>query len=237
VRLQGRIGRTARFWDSTVGKKMVMAVSGLIMAGFLITHVSANLLAFLGPDHINGYSRFLHATPEILWPARLVLLVSVVAHTTAAVQLTRLSRSARPLPYTVVEPQVATFAARTIRWFAVLLAVFIVVHLLHFTTGTLLPGFVEGDPYTNLVLAFTTQPAMTILYLGMMIVVALHLYHGAWSAVRTLGLSRPRADPFSRPVATLLAVLFWLGFSAVPLGIIAGVIAGEYRGGAVAAQR
>ena len=214
----------ARFWSSTVGKKIVMATTGLIMAGFLVTHMSANLLAYAGPDEINGYSRFLHSVPELLWPVRIVLLVSVILHAVSAYQLARASRQARPVGYARREPQVSTFAARTIRWFSILLALFIVLHLLHFTTGTLLPGFVEGDPYRNLVVGFTTQKAMAVFYIAMMIVLGLHIYHGTWSAIRTLGLSRPKPNPFVRPVATVLALALWLGFTAVPVGVLLGVI-------------
>lgn len=214
----------ARFWSSTVGKKVVMAVSGLVMAGFLVTHMTANLMAYLGPDGINTYSRFLHATPELLWPARLVLLAAVVLHATSAYQLTRMSAAARPVGYALRVNQTSTFASRTIRWFSVLVALFIVIHLLHFTTGTLLPGFAEGNPYANLVLAFSTQRGMAAFYLVMMIVIGLHLYHGAWSSIRTLGLSRPKVNPLVRPVATILAIALWLGFSAVPLGVLTGLI-------------
>jgi succinate dehydrogenase / fumarate reductase cytochrome b subunit len=216
--------RLSRFWASTVGKKIVMAATGLIMAGFLVVHMTGNMLAFLGASYINDYSHFLHAVPEVLWPARAVLLLSVVLHATAAWQLARIKGEARPVGYERFEPQVATLASRTIRWFSLLVALFIVIHLLHFTTGTLLPGFVDGDPYTNLVTAFRTQRGMAAFYLVMMIVIGLHLYHGTWSAIRTLGLSRPRPNPLVRPVATILAVGLWLGFSAVPLGVLTGVL-------------
>jgi succinate dehydrogenase cytochrome b subunit len=226
-----------RFWVSTVGKKIVMAVTGLIMLGFLVTHATANLLAYLGPDSINSYSRFLHQTPEVLWPARIVLLVSVVLHVTAAMQLTAASRAARPTGYELRESQIATFASRSIRWLSILLAVFIVVHLLHFTGGQLLTGFQERNPYANVVLAFTTQPVMIGFYLVMMVVVGLHVYHGAWSSIRTLGLSRPRGRPTSRPVAAVLAVALWLAFSLVPLGVALGVIRAAGPAPIVSAQR
>lgn len=201
-----------------------MAVSGLMMAGFLVIHMTANLLAYAGPEHINAYSRFLHNVPELLWGARLALLAALVVHVTSAILLTRVSAAARPVGYDQREAQVATIAARTIRWLSVLLALFIVLHLLHFTTGTLLPGFAEGDPYANLVNAFSTQRWAAAFYLVMMVVVGLHLYHGTWSAIRTLGLSRPRRNPFSRPVATVLAVALWLGFTAVPVGVLLGLV-------------
>jgi succinate dehydrogenase / fumarate reductase cytochrome b subunit len=219
-----RRGRLATFALSTVGQKIAMAVSGLLMAGFLVMHMTANLLAYAGPEHINAYSKFLHDVPELLWAARAGLLVALIVHVTSAIQLTRVSAAARPLGYDRREPQVATIAARTIRWLSILMALFIVVHLLHFTTGTLLPGFAEGDPYANLVNAFTAQRWAAAFYIVMMVVVGLHLYHGTWSAIRTLGLSRPRRNPFSRPVATVLAVSLWLGFTAVPVGVLLGLV-------------
>jgi succinate dehydrogenase / fumarate reductase cytochrome b subunit len=229
-------GRLAQFVASTVGKKLMMAATGLIMAGFLVVHATANLLAFAGPEHINAYSAFLHNVPELLWTARAVLLASVIVHAVSAFQLTRVSAQARPDAYDTRESQIATVASRTIRWFSILLALFIVIHLLHLTTGDLLPGFVEGNPYANLVTAFGGQRLMAAFYLVMMIVVGLHLYHGTWSAIRTLGLSRPRPNPFVRPVATVLAVALWLGFSAVPLGVLIGAIGPETAAATAAAS-
>lgn len=217
-------GRTVTFATSTVGKKIAMATTGLIMAGFLVMHMTANLLAFAGPEHINAYARFLRSVPELLWPLRVVLLASVIVHAISAFQLSRAGAEARPVGYAMREPQIATIASRTIRWLSILVALFIVVHLLHFTTGTLLPGFVHLDPYANLVNAFRTQRFMAAFYIVMMVVIGLHLYHGAWSAIRTLGLSRPRRNPFSRPFATILAVGLWLGFTAIPVAVLLGWI-------------
>lgn len=217
-------GRLGSFVASTVGKKIAMAVTGLIMAGFLVMHMTANLLAFAGPEHINAYARFLRSVPELLWAVRGTLIVSVIVHAVSAFQLARLGSSARPVDYEMREPQIATIASRTIRWLSVLLAMFIVIHLLHFTTGTLLPGFIHLDPYANLVLAFRTQWFMAVFYIVMMIVLGLHLYHGTWSAIRTLGLSRPRRNPFTRPVATVLAIALWAGFTAVPVAVLLGLI-------------
>ena len=220
-------GRVASFASSTVGRKIAMAVTGLIMAGFLVVHMTANLLAFAGPEHINAYARFLRSVPELLWLVRAVLVISVIVHAISAFQLARAGAEARPVGYAMREPQIATIASRTIRWLSILLALFIVVHLLHFTTGTLLPGFVHLDPYANLVLAFRSQRFMAVFYIAMMIVLGLHLYHGTWSAVRALGLSRPRRNPFSRPFATVFAVALWLGFTAVPVAVLFGWIGGQ----------
>jgi succinate dehydrogenase / fumarate reductase cytochrome b subunit len=226
-----------RFWDSTIGKKVVMAVSGLIMAGFLVTHMTANLLSFGGAAEINAYSAFLHRAPEILWPARAVLLASLILHVTSAYQLTRLSNAARPVPYTKREAQAATIAARTIRWGGVLLAVFIVYHLLHFTLGTVHPDFREGDPYANIVTGFSSQRGIAAFYIVMMMVLGLHLYHGFWSAIRTLGLARPSNQPQRRRLAAALAIALWLGFTAVPVGVLLGLLPGSGASNAISVSR
>src|SRR5678816_1071673 len=121
-------GRLGAFASSTVGKKFAMAVTGLIMAGFLVVHMTANLLAFAGPEHINAYARFLRSVPELLWLVRATLVVSVIVHATSAWQLARLGTAARPVDYEIRDPQIATIASRTIRWLSILLAMFIVIH-------------------------------------------------------------------------------------------------------------
>src|SRR2546430_5569152 len=134
------MGRLRRFYGSMVGKKVIMGVTGLIGIGFVILHSLGNLLVFRGPAAINSYSHFLKSTGELLWTLRIVLIAAVVLHVVAAVQLTRQSRSARPIGYTKLEPQVATIASRTMRWGGALLLIFIILHILHFTTGTIKPG-------------------------------------------------------------------------------------------------
>ena len=149
------MNRVLALWHTSVGKKAVMAVTGIIMVAYLITHVLANLLVFQGPDQINRYSRLLHGTGGALWAARLVLLVALVLHIVAAVQLTARRRAARPVGYAGGrEAQVSTFASRTIRWGGGLILVFLVYHILHFTLGTVHPSFVEGDPYHNVATGF-----------------------------------------------------------------------------------
>jgi succinate dehydrogenase / fumarate reductase cytochrome b subunit len=219
-----RPGRLRRFWNSTIGKKIVMAVTGLMWVGFLVIHMSGNLLAFAGAASLNHYARLLRTIPELLWLARGGLAAAIVLHMISALQLTLASRAARPNGYSEREPQVSTIASRTIRWGGVLIIVFLVYHLLHFTLGTVHPSFVEGDVYGNVVRAFTSQKGVAAIYLLMMIVVGLHLYHGTWSAIRTLGLARPQAHPLKRTIATALAVGLWLGFTAVPLGVLLGIL-------------
>jgi succinate dehydrogenase / fumarate reductase cytochrome b subunit len=212
-----------RLWSSSIGKKAVMAASGLVLVAYLISHVLANLLVFDGPDRINRYAALLHGTGMALWGARLVLLVAVTIHIVAAVQLTLRSRSARPDPYAGGrEPQASTIAARTIRWGGALILVFLVYHILHFTTGTFHPDFIELNPYHNLMTGFRS-PWVAGAYLIGMIAVGLHLYHGLWSSGRSLGLSQPSPRPFRRRLALVLAVIVWLGFTAI---VVAGYLGG-----------
>jgi succinate dehydrogenase / fumarate reductase cytochrome b subunit len=216
-------GAMARFWDSSIGKKAVMAVTGLVMVGFLIVHMLGNLQMFEGSLKINEYSAALHRLGALLWLARGVLLVSVVLHVIAAYQLTRRKQVARPVDYADREPQVSTFAVRTIRWGGVLVLIFVVLHLLHFTFGTLHPAFDRKDVYGNVVAAFQIW-WVALLYLIAMVVVGLHLYHGTWSSLRTLGLTRPAANPFRRRTVSVLTWVIYLGFSVIPIAVVARLV-------------
>ena len=214
------------FWQSQVGKKVVMAVTGLIGVGFVIGHMAGNLQMFEGPDKINSYAHFLHGTMgNALWIVRLVLIAAVVLHVTAAVQLTRQKQAARPAAYGYKkwEPQVSTFASRSIRWGGAYLLVWLIFHILHFSARKIFPDYSETDVYGNVVKGFS-HPAVVAGYVVAMFFLALHLYHGAWSSVRTLGLSRPRPRPTSRTVAAAVAIVVSLGFVAVPLAVIFGVV-------------
>lgn len=200
-----------------------MAVTGLAMVAFLILHVLGNLQMFEGPLKINEYSAALRRLGPLLWLARAGLIVSLVLHVIAAYQLTRRKQVARPVGYAEREPQVSTFAARTIRWGGVLVLVFIVLHLMHFTFGNIHPAFDHKDVYGNVIAAFQVW-WIALLYLVAMVVVGLHLYHGTWSSLRTLGLTRPSADPLKRRVVTVLAWAIFLGFSSIPIAVLAGIV-------------
>lgn len=218
------MNRLQLLWKSSVGKKFIMAVTGLIWVVYLITHVLANLLVFQGPAKINAYSAFLHGTGGALWAARLVLIVALVLHVVAAVQLAERRHEARPVGYAAGrEPQVSTVASRSIRWGGALILAFLVYHLLHFTVGTAHPNFVEGDPYHNVVAGFH-NPLVVVFYMIAMAFVGLHLYHGIWSSGRSLGMSPPSPRPLRRTLALALALLVWLGFSVIPIAVYAGVV-------------
>jgi succinate dehydrogenase / fumarate reductase, cytochrome b subunit len=218
------MNRLRLLWDSSAGKKVIMAITGLIMVAYLITHVLANLLVFQGSANINAYSAFLHGTGGALWAARLVLLAALVLHTVAAIQLSGRRFDARPVGYAGGRaPQVSTWASRTIRWGGALILAFLVYHILHFTVGTAHPQFVEGDPYHNVMTGFG-NPVVVVVYVIAVAAVGLHLYHGIWSSGRSLGMSPPSPQPLRRTVALVLALVIWLGFTIIPIAVYAGVI-------------
>ncbi len=216
------MSRLLSFARSTIGLKVLMAVSGLIGIGFVLGHMSGNLLMFKGPEAMQAYAKLLRTSMPLLWAVRLALLAAVVVHAWSAWTLTQRSRAARPQDYAERRPQVSTLAARTMRWGGVLLLGFIVFHLLDLTLGTLNPRFEHLDPYNNVVHSLR-RPAVALLYAAAMAALGLHLYHGAWAAVRTLGLARPSARPLHRTVAVAVAVLVAGGFLIVPVATLAGL--------------
>jgi succinate dehydrogenase cytochrome b subunit len=220
------------FYRSTIGKKIIMAVTGLIGVGFVILHMAGNLQVFVGADKINSYGALLHGPlAELTWLLRIVLIVAVVLHVLMAWQLTQRATAARPVGYHARDPQVSTLASRTMRWGGVLLLVFIVLHILHFTTHRIDPASWSGrtdasghvDVYGNIVASFRIW-WVSAFYIVSMIALGLHLYHGAWASIRTLGHAKPSDHPLKRRIALGVATVIWAGFTLVPLGVIAGII-------------
>jgi succinate dehydrogenase / fumarate reductase, cytochrome b subunit len=221
------------FWSTVIGKKIVMAVTGALLVIFLIGHVLGNLKIFIGPDDINAYARFLREVgqPEfeygqVLWIIRCVLLLCVILHITAAAQLTRMSWQARPTGYRVRQSRESTIASRTMRWGGLLLLVFIVFHILHFTLGVV--GFRQGQyiplgVYENVIAGFSVWP-VSIFYIISMAALCLHLDHGIWSALQTLGWSTSRNEKALKVVSRLIAIAIFIGFISVPVSVMAGWI-------------
>ncbi|GAA4890653.1 succinate dehydrogenase cytochrome b subunit [Streptomyces coeruleoprunus] len=217
------------FWGSTVGKKTVMALSGLILIGYLVAHVLGNLKVFFGPEEFNAYGHWLRTmgAPVLhrewgLWIARVVLLTAVVAHGVAAYQLSRRDLKARPTAY-VHKRRRASYATRTMRWGGVIIALFVVWHLLDLTTLTVNPNAEPGRPYENVVATFSTWYG-NVIYIVAMLAVGLHIRHGFWSAAQTLGAGSARRDRALKTVANTLALILTAGFTAVPVAVLTGVV-------------
>lgn len=218
-----------RFACSNIGLKVLMALTGAVMFGYLIGHVSGNMLVFAGRQKINDYSLFLHHTPSLLWGTRVLLLVSVAVHLWATVRFLQLRGDARPVAYAVKAPHGTTFAARTMYWSGPVILLFVIYHILHLTTGTVHPEF-HVDPatghvdvYQNLVDGFS-RPLASGLYIVGMLAIGIHLSHGIWSLLQTLGINRPNWEPALRCLAVVVAVLLCAGFIAVPVSVLLGIV-------------
>lgn len=217
-------------YRSSVGKKALMAVSGILLAGFVVAHMLGNLKMFQGAQAMDEYAQFLRELgypilPEygVLWIARIALLAAVGVHAVAAFHLWKQSRSARPTRYRKEDSQVFSYASRTMRWGGVIVLLFVVYHILHFTTGTVHPEYEYGAVYANVVVGFQ-NPLVAGFYLVAVGALALHLHHGLWSVFSTLGVQNPRIERFRRPLAGAIAFLLFAGYATVPVGVVAGIL-------------
>ena len=217
------MSRLVTFYKSTIGKKIVMAVSGFIGFGYVVLHMLGNLQAYEGRAKLNAYAAFLKANMPVLWAARTILIAAFVMHIVAASQLAKTSVQSRPVGYSKWRAVASNIASRTMRWTGPLLGLFIIYHLLHMTTGTLHPSFHETDVYRNVVTGFRVW-YISALYFIAMLALGLHLFHGIWSMFQTVGIHRPKHDDPIRSFATIATILIVAGFIAVPLGVLLGII-------------
>lgn len=217
------MGWLRSFYRTTIGKKVVMAVTGIVLVGYLVVHVSGNLLMFRSPDAINAYAEFLKSSAVLLWTVRVLVFGSLILHVLAAYSLTRLNAAARPDGYKRVEHRAATWSARSLRIGGVILLGFFVFHILHFTTGQVHPQFDVHDVYRNVIIGFGST-VVAGFYLVAMVALGFHLHHGFWSLFQTLGLNHPHLNPVRRVLATLLAVALPVGFSVVVLAVMLGYL-------------
>jgi succinate dehydrogenase / fumarate reductase cytochrome b subunit len=211
------------FLVSTLGRKVVMAVTGVILFGFVLGHMAGNLLLYLGPEALNAYAVKLRTVPAALWAARATLLVSVLLHIWAAVSLTRSNKTARPKGYARRGDQAATYASRTMVWSGPLLALFVVYHLMHFTFGNVHGSFVHGDVYHNVVTGFQS-PLISGFYILAMFALGLHLYHGVYSATQSVGLNHPRINSYRRGFAALFTAVIVVANISFPVAVMAGLV-------------
>lgn len=218
------------FYRSAIGKKAVMAVTGLILFGWIFAHMVGNLKLYMGPEHLNEYAHFLRtmfgpAVPEtgMLWVSRIVLLVAVIFHIHSAYALTMMNRQARPVGYRDRQYAKASYASRTMRWGGVIILLFVIYHLLHLTTGQAHHDFVPGDVYHNVVSGFRIWWVAAV-YIIANLALGLHLYHGVWSMFSSLGVTHKRFENWRRMFATAFAVLITAGNLSFPLSVLLGLV-------------
>ena len=217
-------------WRTTIGKKAVMAATGVLMLLFLIAHMVGNLKIFFGAADFNHYAAWLRTIGEpvlhtswYLWIQRVVLVACAVLHVTAAAQLSRRDRAARPQRYRHKQRARASFATHTMRYGGVILLLFIVWHILDLTVGAVNPRGEAGHPYQNVVADFRVW-WISAIYVVAMLMLCLHIYHGFWSAAQTLGANNAVRNGLFKAIATVLALVITVGFLSVPVGVMTGLV-------------
>jgi succinate dehydrogenase / fumarate reductase cytochrome b subunit len=222
--------RAARFYEAAIGKKAVMAVTGVVLFGYVLGHLLGNLQIYSSDrDQINRYAAFLHdpSLAGLLWTVRALLLAAVVLHITASVQLWNLKRAARPIGYVKKDDVPAAYAARTMMWSGPIIAAFVVFHVLHLTVGSVLPLEELGPNHPNVranLIGGFQHPAVAVFYIVAMVLLCLHLYHGLWSMFQSLGFSHPRFTPGLKRGAAIAAVLIAAFNISIPVAVLTGFL-------------
>jgi succinate dehydrogenase / fumarate reductase cytochrome b subunit len=221
-----RPSRLALFWDSSIGKKALMALTGIVLSAYLVAHLLGNMQIYMGQDaagvaKIDAYAHFLHSNAGVLWTARVVLFAAIVVHAISGIQLYLRKQAARPVDYALRSNIQGTTASRTMLVSGVVILLFVVYHVLHLTTGTVHPEFQDLRPFHNVTTGFA-RPAASAIYIVSMVGVGFHLWHGLYSMFHSLGLTHPRYTPGIRSFAALVATIIALGNISVPLAVLAG---------------
>jgi succinate dehydrogenase cytochrome b subunit len=219
------------FYRSAIAKKWLMAITGIMLMGFVLAHMVGNLKVYLGEEHLNDYAEWLRDFGEpafprsfLLWCLRVGLIVAFVVHIVAAAQLTRMNQKARPDKYqSPRDYAAANFASRTMRWTGVIVGLFVIFHLLDLTWGTANPDFHRGEVYENLIASFERVP-VAIVYIAANIALGIHLFHGGWSMFQSLGWNSPRYNPWRRAFAIGFAAVITVGNVSMPLLVVTGVV-------------
>jgi succinate dehydrogenase / fumarate reductase, cytochrome b subunit len=228
IAMSGAGNRPALFYQSVVGKKIIMAVTGIMLFGFVMGHMIGNLQVFIpqaadGSYALDHYAEKLRSLGPGLWVIRLVLLTAAMLHGLMAFQLWLLKREARPLDYMKKASTVSTYASRTMYVSGPLVLLYLIYHLMHFTIGNAHPDFQFGQVHRNLVIGFS-NPLVSFVYIAANILLATHIYHGVWSMLQTLGIAHPAHTPRLRVCAKLFALLIGAGFCIVPIAVLTGVV-------------
>jgi succinate dehydrogenase / fumarate reductase, cytochrome b subunit len=220
------MAKTLTLYQTTIGKKVAMALSGIVLIGFVLVHLLGNLQVYMGPEQLNAYGKFLHSKPALIWAFRLIMLAAVLVHVVSAVSLVIQGYQARPRGYVREKAVASTYASRTMKWGGLLLVMFVIYHLLHFTVGTVHPtaaNFDSTQVYANFIIGFQS-PIVSGFYIIAMCFLALHLYHGIWSLFQTLGLSNERRSQRLRQVAAAITAVVFLGNVSFPISVLAGFL-------------
>ncbi|HEX6810275.1 MAG TPA: succinate dehydrogenase cytochrome b subunit [Planctomycetota bacterium] len=219
------------FWRSSIGGKVTMAITGVLLFGFVVVHLLGNLKLLGGPDSINGYAKWLSDLGALLWVARIGLLAVFVLHVATAVRLARANKQARPVAYAKQGTVVATFASRSMVLSGLTLLVFVVYHLLHFTFGVTNPEHYArkglnagGHDVHAMVTSSFSVPAIAIAYVAFQLVLFLHLSHGIQSFMQTLGLNHARYTPLVKTLSWLFAALVAGGNATLALSVVTGIV-------------
>lgn len=212
-----------KFYSTSIGKKVVMAVTGLILSGFLLVHALGNLQLLGGPAMLNAYAAKLQSMPPLVWASRIVLLLAVLLHILSAVQLWLQNRASRPVRYQMQQYRETTYAARTMVWGGPIIAAFLIYHLLHFTTGHAHGSFVKTDVHANVLAGFRVW-WIAIIYIAANLMVAFHLYHGMWSWLQTLGANHPKYNHWRHTFAAAFAGVVGGINIFLPLVVLLGIL-------------
>lgn len=231
VRTRRNLPWPIAFYQTAVGKKWVMAVTGIILLGFVLVHMVGNLKMYLGETDLNKYGVALREIggdlvphTSILWAVRSLLILAFVLHIHAAATLTAMNRKARPVGYKGGRHYVAAnYAARTMRMTGVIVLLYLLFHLMDLTWGNANPNFVHGEPYHNVVESFSRAP-VAVVYIIANILLGIHIYHGAWSMFQSLGWNNPRINAARRWFATAFAALIVIGNVSMPIAVLTGVV-------------
>ena len=222
-------------FSSSLGKKYIMAVSGLVLFLFVVGHLVGNLQIFLGPEAINRYGHLLQSNVELLWPVRIFLLCMIVLHIWSAAKLSRENKAARPVPYANWNPTVATYASRTMLMSGLIVLAFIIYHLLHYTvlvqsinmTGQSFASFEDSqgrhDIFKMMVVGFS-KPLVSGFYVVGVGLLCLHLSHGVSAMFQSLGWKNKVYGPCLDKGARILAWLIFLGYISIPVAILLGLV-------------
>ena len=219
------------FYRSSIGKKIIVAVTGVILIGFIVGHLLGNLQIFLGPEYINSYAEKLRALGVFLWVIRAFLLVTVLLHIYFTIRLALDNRRARPVAYSQKEIVKATFASRSMTLSGLLLLAFIIYHIAHFTVRVADPRFqlLKADPlnrydvYSMMIFGFQNA-LVSAFYIVAMFLLALHLSHGSSSFFQSLGLSDKKLAPKLARWGRLFSWTIFVGYISMPVAVLLGVL-------------